>query len=145
MLNPRFALRTSREGVCLLLHRPLQVIKEKTGRETEGSVGASVAVDILSGKCISDSFIAASIHYVGDGSLKNTFLGLKRLNGRHEAQTIKRVYLKILSSVAINESSIYRAVTESGANMVCAFKNKYDVLHGETVNAGCEEVTAVSI
>ncbi|KHN79807.1 hypothetical protein Tcan_09917 [Toxocara canis] len=54
-------------------------------------------------------------------------------------------YLKILNSVGINESSIYRVVTDSGATMVCAFKNEYEVLHDETGSAGCEEITAVSI
>ncbi|VDM33826.1 unnamed protein product, partial [Toxocara canis] len=107
-----------------------------TGREVERSVGASVTVEIWSRKCIKDSFIAATIHYVGDGSLKNAFLGFKRLNGRQ---------LKILNSVGINESSIYRVVTDSDANIMCAFKNEYEVLHGETGNPGCEEVTAVSI
>ncbi|VDM38605.1 unnamed protein product [Toxocara canis] len=97
VLNPRFDLPS-------LLDRPLQVIKEKIVREVEGSVGASVTFDIWSGKCIKDSLIAATIHYVRDGSLKNAFLGLKRLDGRHDAQTIKRGYLKILNSVGINES-----------------------------------------
>ncbi|KHN82165.1 hypothetical protein Tcan_14455 [Toxocara canis] len=32
-----------------------------------GSVATSITVDIWSGKCIKDSFIAAMIHYVGDG------------------------------------------------------------------------------
>ncbi|VDM39697.1 unnamed protein product [Toxocara canis] len=133
-------------AVCSLLDEPLQVIKKKTVRKVGGSVGASVNVDIWSAKCIKDSFIAATIHYVGDGSLKNAFLGLKRLKGRHDAQTIKWGYLKILNSMGINECSIYRMVTDSGANIVCAFKNKYGVLlHGETGNAGYEEVTAVSI
>ncbi|KHN74268.1 hypothetical protein Tcan_03738 [Toxocara canis] len=90
VLNPRFAQPTSRGGLCLLLDGPSQAIKEKIVREVEGFVGASVTVNICSGKCIKDSFIAATIHYVGDGSLKNAFLGLKRLNGRHDAQTIKR-------------------------------------------------------
>ncbi|KHN74415.1 hypothetical protein Tcan_15863 [Toxocara canis] len=54
---------------------------------------------------------------------------------------IKRGHLKILNSMGINESSVYRVVTDSGANV----KNEYEVLHGETGNAGCEEVTAVSI
>ncbi|KHN86476.1 hypothetical protein Tcan_13180 [Toxocara canis] len=36
-------------------------------------------------------------------------------------------------------------VTDSGANVVCAFKNEHEALHGETGHAGCEEVTAVSI
>uniref|UniRef100_A0A183V322 Phosphotransferase n=1 Tax=Toxocara canis TaxID=6265 RepID=A0A183V322_TOXCA len=67
------------------------------------------------------------------------------LNGRHDAQTIKRGYLKILNSVGINESSIYRVVTDSGANVVCAFTDECEVLHGKTGNAGCEEVTTVSI
>ncbi|KHN84008.1 hypothetical protein Tcan_09101 [Toxocara canis] len=120
-------------------------MKEKTAREAEGSVGALVTFDIFSGKCIRDSFIAASIHYVGDGSLKDTFLGLKRLNGRHDAQTIRRGYLKILNSVGINESSIFRVVTDSGANLVCVFKNEYEVLYDVAGNAGYEEVTAVSI
>ncbi|KHN82195.1 hypothetical protein Tcan_14429 [Toxocara canis] len=73
----------------------------------------------------------------GGGSLRNAFLGLKRLNGRHDAQMIKRDYLKILNSVDISESSIYRVATDSGA------KNEYEVLHDEIGNAGCEEVTAV--
>ncbi|KHN73611.1 hypothetical protein Tcan_06218 [Toxocara canis] len=85
VLNPRFALPTSRGGLCSLLDGPLQVIKEKIVWEVEGSVGASITVDIWSGKCIKDSFIAATIHYVGDGSLKNAFLGLKRLNERYDA------------------------------------------------------------
>ncbi|KHN74824.1 hypothetical protein Tcan_14152 [Toxocara canis] len=66
--------------------------------------------------------------------------GLKRLNGRHDAQTIKRGYLKILNNVGNNESSIYRRRKHS-----VRFKNEHEVLHGETGNAGCEEVTAVSI
>ncbi|KHN79435.1 hypothetical protein Tcan_08236 [Toxocara canis] len=70
VLNPRFALPASRGGICSLLDGPLQVIKEEIVREVEESVGASVTVDIWSGKCIKDSFIAATIPYVGDGSLK---------------------------------------------------------------------------
>ncbi|KHN74250.1 hypothetical protein Tcan_08310 [Toxocara canis] len=94
VLDLRFALLASRGGLCSLLDGPLQVIKKKIVREVEGSVGASVTVDIWSGKCIKDSFIAATIHCVGDGSLENAFLGLKRLNGRHDAQTIKEATLK---------------------------------------------------
>ncbi|KHN89061.1 hypothetical protein Tcan_04945 [Toxocara canis] len=60
VLNPQFALPTSRGGLCSLLDGPLQVIKEKIAREVEGSAGASVAVDIWSGMCIKDSFIAAT-------------------------------------------------------------------------------------
>ncbi|KHN70781.1 hypothetical protein Tcan_18913 [Toxocara canis] len=116
VLNSRLALPTSRVGLCSVLDGPLQVIKEKIVREVEGSVGASVIVGIWSGKCIKDSFIAAEIYHAGDGSLKNAFLGLKRLNGRHDAQTIKRGYLKILNRVGINESSTYKVVTDSGAN-----------------------------
>ncbi|KHN80255.1 hypothetical protein Tcan_12279 [Toxocara canis] len=56
VLNPRFNLSSLSDG-------PLQVIKEKIVREVEGSVGASVTFDIWSGKCIKDSFIAATIHY----------------------------------------------------------------------------------
>ncbi|KHN83540.1 hypothetical protein Tcan_10652 [Toxocara canis] len=89
VLNPRFAVPASRGGVCSLSDGPLQVTKEKIVREVEEPVGgASVTVDIWSGKCIKDSFIAATIPYVGEGYLKNAFLGLKRLNGRHDAQTI---------------------------------------------------------
>ncbi|KHN88106.1 hypothetical protein Tcan_08637 [Toxocara canis] len=49
------------------------------------SVGwESFTVDIFSGRCISDSFIAATIHYVGDEPLKNAFLGLRKLEeNRH--------------------------------------------------------------
>ncbi|KHN87035.1 hypothetical protein Tcan_11214 [Toxocara canis] len=118
-LNPRFALPTSRGGLCSLLDGPLQVIKENIAREVGGSAGASVTVDIWSGRCIKDPFIAAPIHYIGGGSLKNAFLDLKRLKGRHDAKTVKRGYLKILNSMGISESSIYRMVTDSGANIVC--------------------------
>ncbi|KHN71215.1 hypothetical protein Tcan_08062, partial [Toxocara canis] len=90
VLNSQFALPSSRGGLCSVLDEPLQVIKEKIVREVEGSVGASVTVDSWSGKCIRDSFIAAKIYYVGDGSLKNAFSGLKTPNGRHNAQTIER-------------------------------------------------------
>ncbi|KHN88424.1 hypothetical protein Tcan_07388 [Toxocara canis] len=148
-LNPRFALPTSRGGLCSLLDGPLQVIKENIAREVGGSAGASVTVDIWSGRCIKDSFkdsfTAATIHYIRGGSFKNPSLGLKRLKGRHDAKTVKRGYLKILNSVGISESSIYRVVTDSGANIVCAFKNEYEVLYDGTGNAGCEEVTTVSI
>ncbi|VDM49820.1 unnamed protein product [Toxocara canis] len=120
VLNPQFVPRR------LLLASGRAIIKEKIVRELEGSVGASVTVDIWSGKCIKDSLIAATIHYIGEGSLKNAFLGLKRLNGHHDAQTIKRGCLKILNSMGINESSIYRMVTDSDTNIVRAFKNEYE-------------------
>ncbi|KHN80438.1 hypothetical protein Tcan_18581 [Toxocara canis] len=64
------------------------------------------------------------------------------MKGPHDAKTVKRGYLKILDSVGISESSIYRVVTDSGAKNVCAFKNEYEVLHDETGNAGCEEKNA---
>ncbi|KHN81156.1 Peroxisomal carnitine O-octanoyltransferase [Toxocara canis] len=64
VLNPRFALPTSRGGLCSLLDGPSQVIKEKIVREVEECVGASVTVDIWRGRCIKDSFIAATIHYL---------------------------------------------------------------------------------
>ncbi|KHN84869.1 hypothetical protein Tcan_08319 [Toxocara canis] len=72
-LDPRFALPTSRGGLCSLLDGRLQVIKENIVREVEGSAGALVTVDIWSGRYIKDSFIAATIHYTGGGSLKNVF------------------------------------------------------------------------
>ncbi|KHN82361.1 hypothetical protein Tcan_12646 [Toxocara canis] len=50
MLNPWFALPTSRVGLCSLLDGPLQVIKEKIVRQVEGSVGASVTADIWNRK-----------------------------------------------------------------------------------------------
>ncbi|KHN82075.1 hypothetical protein Tcan_14839 [Toxocara canis] len=141
--NASFLCLGEDKGVCA--DGRLQVIKEKILWEVGGSVGALVTVDIWSGRYIKDSFIAATIHYVGDGSLKNAFMGLKRLNRRHDPQTTNRGYLKILNSVSVNEPSIYRVITDSGENVVCTFKNEYEVLHGETGNAGCEEVTAVSI
>ncbi|KHN76834.1 hypothetical protein Tcan_11242 [Toxocara canis] len=92
-LNPRFALPTSRGGLCSLLDGPLQGIKENIVREVEGSAGASVTADIwnITDK---DSFIAATIYYIGGGSLESALLGLKKLKGRHDAKTVERGYLK---------------------------------------------------
>ncbi|KHN85655.1 Patched domain-containing protein 3 [Toxocara canis] len=130
-----------------LSHRkqPVKRNAPLTTLEESWRMSASVTVDIWSGKCIKGSFFAATIHHVEDGSPKNAFLGLKRLNGRHDAQTIKRGCLKIVNSVGINDSSIYTVATEPGANIVCAFKNEYEVLHGKTGNTGCEEVPALAV
>lgn len=45
--------------------------------------------------------------------------------------------------MGISESSMYRVVFGSGANIVRALKNEYEVLHAKTGNTGCKNVTAI--
>lgn len=72
-------------------------------------LGASVTVDIWSGRCIKDSLIAATTHYVADGYLRNASLGLRELYEHHDAHTIEQARLKILANVGIGKLSRHKA------------------------------------
>lgn len=59
--------------------------------KTNVSVYASTSVDIWSGRLLKDSFIAATIQYIGDESLKNA-VGLEGLIRNHDAHAVSNSY-----------------------------------------------------
>ena len=87
----------------------------------------SVTVDLWSWPGFSASFISVTCHFIDPDQylLQSCLLACKKIDQPHTAENIFLVYNNIISTWKINESKIFRIVTDNGSNITKAFRLVY--------------------
>ena len=73
-------------------------------------------------------YLGITLHCVDKNeSLRRIFLGLKELHGSHTGYLLRNKAEELLNEYGVHIEDVYKIVTDSGSNILSAFK---DVLQG---------------
>ena len=98
------------------------LIKEKLREWLHSSSHISITTDIWSDSSRS-SYLGITAHSaLADFSIESHFIGLKKLEKRHNAGYVKEIVEELLAGYDLSISQINFIVTDNGSNMIAAFK-----------------------
>jgi len=69
-------------------------------------------------------FVGITVHCIDkNNTLQRVFLGLKELKGSHTAYLLRTKSEELLEEYGLAIKYLYKIVTDSGSNILCAFKD----------------------
>lgn len=84
----------------------------------------NISLDIWTTKNMAKSYLGVYVHYISSKHrLETLFLGVSHMIQRHTGKYIKQLYEEVLTSYGIQEEKVFRMVSDSAKNVVCAFKH----------------------
>lgn len=95
----------------------------------------SLICDIWSNSGNTEGYLGATLTVCDNSSLRYIFLGAKSLYGPHTAYLIRKETELILANYDLNLGDIVKIVTDSGANIVAAFKDMLDDINDDDEEA----------
>ena len=112
------------------IHRELNIVlielRAKITTHIESSNRSSICCDVWSKKGLTSSYLGVTGHFFSrkDRGRHTVTLAVRRVTGSHTAVNIRVLLDEILSEWNIGHGEIFAIITDSGSNMVAAFKEQ---------------------